>query len=215
MKSLYPMFSRIRVQLHWLYVYWLNMIWYIVSGGLPPKSAWRHIIKRKIKDWEFKDWRFNLKLYSNLKQFSVIIIDIELCGWWTIARKYRNLKGACCTMLKLISNCNCLRLHYEHNIPHSERVCLQCNDNVTESTLHFVLYCSAFNNCRRLLFNHIGNVLECNAFHSFMSLSDQLKCNVMLCMDYPLQAGDLELIRCYSAYYLHRMYKVRQNNSIS
>ena len=21
-------------------------------------SAWRHIIKRKIKDWEFKDWEF-------------------------------------------------------------------------------------------------------------------------------------------------------------
>ena len=165
--------------------------------------------KSLISNREFSDWRFDLKLYCNLDTYRTVVLNIELCTWWSIAHKYFYLKRSCITMMKLLCNTNCLRLYSEHDILPSERICKLCRSNVVESNYHFIMECSAYTSLRSELFNNIHTILSNESFINYRSLSDKMIFYILLGLDYPFERGELEAIRCCSAYYLHKMYCIR------
>ena len=71
--------------------------------------------------------------------------------------------------------------------------------------------CYAFDNLRHEMFNHLSNVLNVNVYNTFLSLSNNLKLYVLLGLDFPCDSENLELLRCYSAYYIHKIDKLRLN----
>ena len=81
----------------------------IMSGILPPKESWKKIVKKLIDDKDFAAWRFDLKLHSKLGLFRTIVLKNEPCIWWDMTKMFRPMKNACCTMLRLLYGCNCLR----------------------------------------------------------------------------------------------------------
>ena len=167
------------------------------------------MVKKVIGDKEFAAWRFDLKLYSKLGLFRTIVLKIEPCIWWDITKMFRPMKKVCCTMLRLLCGCSCLRLHKEHTIIKSERVCLQCNDNSIEDVKHFVIYCNVYNVIRHELFQCIDMSVTFESREVFQSLSEVMMFNIIMGMDYPISDQDLLAIRYISAYYIHNMYKQR------
>ena len=62
-----------------------------------------------------------------------------------------------------------LPLHTEtgriRGIPHEERLCYLCNEQIVEDEQHFVIKCKAFQDERRVLFNNVKE--KCTGFANF------------------------------------------------
>ena len=138
-----------------------------------------------------------------------MIIRNEVCIWWELAKRYRNLKNASCTVVRLLCNVNCLRYNEDHNVPHNKRICQQCTQNSVETTYLFVMDCHYYNDIRQELFLHIQNVLDNESNEMFNCLSNEMKFYVLLGLYFNFKTYYLEMLRCYSCYYLHKMYRLR------
>ena len=112
-------------------------------------------------------------------------------------------------MVQLLCNTNCLRLYNDHDTPSPERFCKLCNNNLVESTFHFVMECSAFTYNRRKMYNRLQAIICNETMNIFFSRSPMMQFYILLGLDYPFHNVDIEMLRCCSAYHIHEMYYMR------
>ena len=185
----------------------------VQTGILPSRIVWKKMITKVIYDKEFSTWRLDLKLYTNLTLFRTIILQIEPCVWWDIAKNFRFLKKACCTMLRLLCGCNGLRLYKDVDVNRAERYCLQCNLNCVEDVKHFVMKCHSSADIRQAMFENIFSEISADSRITMHSLSDDMVFYVLMGLDFPISGQDRNLIRVNSAFHINTMYKQRMSSN--
>ena len=147
-----------------------------------------------IYEKEFVDWRFNLRLYNNLYLFRTVIIKIEPCVWWLLAKRFRNLKRHCSTMIQLLYGSTCLRLYSDHQTKTEERFCQLCDCTSLEDTKHFKLECPFFNQHRILMYNNITENVSADSYIQFQSFSLEMQLYILLGLEVPLPQFDIDII---------------------
>ena len=105
------------------------------------------VCQNKIRDYLFSHWRRDLKCYSHLKIFRIVITQYEPCCWVIIPKYLKQLCKQCLKMISLLSGCCCLRFYMYHSCELDQKKCLLCNDNGFEDLEHFLM------TCERLLYS--------------------------------------------------------------
>ena len=75
--------------------------------------------------------------------------------------------------------------------------------------LCYVMHCHVYNVIRQELFQRIDMSVTLETREFILSLSEEIRFDIMMGMDYPINNHDLLAIRYASAYYIHTMYKQR------
>ena len=136
----------------------------ILSGAMPTKRLWKRMVENKVWDLEFKRWRQELKLYRNLLLFRTVILRIEMCVWWDMAKHFTYLKRACINIMKLLTGNNCLRVHKDVSITRDLRICKLCMLREIEDEYHFIMNCPVFSSEREDLKYDICSKLSVESF---------------------------------------------------
>ena len=181
---------------------------WIDTGKMPSKIMWKKMVKKVLSDVTFASWRFEIKLYSKLSLFRVVVTSIKPSCWWMLARTMPCLKIPCCTMIKLLCASNVLAVNKKCNLPRSERLCIQCN--TVEDTLHFIMSCNIFSTIRNELTMLIFHNLSIEGRLMWSQLGEVMQMYILMGLEFPLPSYDLYIIRYFSCIYVHRMYKERK-----
>ena len=181
---------------------------WIDTGKMPSKIMWKKMVKKVLSDVTFASWRFEIKLYSKLSLFRVVVTSIKPSCWWMLARTMPCLKIPCCTMIKLLCASNVLAVNKKCNLPRSERLCIQCIK--VEDTLHFIMSCNSFSTIRNELMMLIFYNLSIEGRLMWSQLGEVMQMYILMGLEFPLPSDDLYIIRYFSCIYVHRMYKERK-----
>ena len=140
-------------------------------------------------------------MYSNLRLYRVICINIEPICWTIISKYVRGLKYASVAMLKLLSGCNCLRQYNS-----DDHKCFLCNGGNNEDVEHFIMFCTAFSCERENMFQDICKTLDHDTQLVFCNLSKKIVFYICMGMDYPFHNEILFSIRKIACYHISKMY---------
>jgi len=143
--------------------------------------------------------------------FRTVILKIEPCVWWNVAKAVRGLKPACSTMVRLLSSCNCLRLNKDVNIEIHQRVCVHCELQEIENEEHFVMRCSSFSLIRQDMFASILNNVSVQTRDVLNNIPVNILFYILMGMSYPIFESDIMLIRTISSFHVNKMYKRRSS----
>ena len=183
----------------------------IQTGKIPSKDQWKYMVLKVINDLEFSSWRLDTKMYHHLLLFRTVILKIEPCVWWNVAKAVRGLKPACCTMVRLLSSCNCLRLNKDVITESHQRICVHCELQELENEEHFVMRCSSFSFIRQNMFESIFNNVAVETRDVLNNIPVNIVFYILMGMTYPICENDIMLIRIISSFHVNKMYKSRSS----
>ena len=158
-----------------------------------------------MSDYEFSRWRLQLRMYRKLADFRVVHLQITTSVWWTVARYNVKLKSACCTMLRLLSGCNKLRVNMDTDIDHAARVCTLCNNGRIEDVYHMVMDCAPYVEIRNTMHEKLHSCLQQDTERTLLYLPDMIKYYILMGLDYPFAAEALWDIRYFSCQGIKRI----------
>ena len=104
----------------------VNILNVIEEGILPQKREWKKMCRTAVDSYCYSKWRFELQLYSKLSVFRTVVLRIEPCVRWQMAKECVYLKPQCVTMVKLLCRTNALYA----NVQIAERTCQICNNGI-------------------------------------------------------------------------------------
>ena len=170
---------------------------------------WKKHVQGCIGGNQFATWHFETTLYPRLQTFRVIVNCVQPVCWWNLCKCLPFLKKPCITLVRLLCGSNCLEVSKKVNLPRHERICMHCDSNEVEDTLHFVLRCSKFHAIRLLLLHSIVHNLSIEGHRIWSELSELMVFYILLGLEYPLPHQDIYIIRYLSCVHIHRMYRAR------
>ena len=187
-----------------------HVLEWLESGIIPSKDCWRKLVKAILNDWQHKQWRFEVSLFSKLETFRIIHTVSQPICWWQLAKCLPFLKKPCCSVLRLLCGSNVLAINYRVDISRASRICRLCDLNEVEDILHFVLYCPSLSSLRFVLLGQIETNLSFEGRLIWQNLSLYMRGLIILGLDFPLPAEDVFCIRYFSCIALHNMYVRRR-----
>ena len=192
-----------------------EVLQWLDSGYIPSKDAWKNEVKKRVCEKYHSIWRFELNLYPKLCIYRVIQIGVNPSCWWLLAKALPFLKCPCSTVIRLLCGSNILAVNTKCDIPREERVCDNCTLMVVEDITHFVMYCPKFIDIRQTLFHLIESTLSYDGKQMWKNLDDQLKCYIILGLQFPFNCNDSFLLNYFSCIMLHKMYMKRRALQVS
>ena len=114
-------------------------------------------------------------------------------------------------MIRLLVGCNCLRVNKDMNLERKYRTCMQCDMNVIEDSLYFIMFCPAFHVMREQFFTTLRQNVTYNSMTLLQSLPPVMKLYIFLGMSFPIDTEDLTKVRYYSLLFCHMCYTQRKN----
>ena len=176
------------------------------------KLTWKNLCKEKVYQYHYSVWRFILRFYQKLALYRIIHTKNSMSCWWKLAGEYPARVYKCRLMIKLVTGMNALNVYSNTSVSRNKRMCTLCDIDDVESVCHFVLRCSFNAILRESMFDMIERSISNEAYHTFISLSENIKLYVMLGMDYPFQSKDIKYIQIISADYVWLMYHKRNKH---
>ena len=106
------------------------------------KSRWKGMVKEKVSDREFSEWRLQLVGSERLMVFRSIIHKIEPCIWWQYMRKNYKQRIQVQIVMKVL--CGAYSFHSQH--------CILCYDDMEQKSglLHIMFDCVELDDMREL-----------------------------------------------------------------
>ena len=184
---------------------------WLESGDIICKHSWKKLCKQAVMDYSFPRWRLQLKLYRKLSTYRVIQLFITPSVWWCVARNNVKLKMACCTVLRLLNNCDRLRINIDVSVPRNERLCECCTKGEVEDLYHMLMSCLLYNDICETMINKIDLEISEQSRSSIYSLSPLMQYYIYLGLDFPISQDDLICLREISCQAIHKMYCRRLN----
>ncbi len=91
---------------------------YVISAletGLTlPKSRWKQMVNRVVKDKEMNSWQATVLLYGNLSMFQECITSIGVSVWWHVSRCRPHLTMATRILMRLVCGQHGLAVNVAH-----------------------------------------------------------------------------------------------------
>ena len=189
----------------------LNVLLEWINGSvIPSKDTWKSFVKSKVRDVCHNNRRFELSLFPKLVIFRIVHTLTQPLCWWQLCKLYPFLKKPCCTMLRLLGGCNILAVNVKHECDRKLRICIHCDLNKVEDLEHFILYCTKFTDQRLSLWSQIQDNLSVELKSVWNGLSKYMKFLIIMGLDFPMLACDLNMIRYFACINVNNMYVKRR-----
>ena len=113
-------------------------------------------------------------------------------------------------MVKLLCKASNLAGDLLGDVRQFRRHCPHCDDRVEESAFHMIMTCSYHTNNRISLMHNVHSSLSQQSIVVWNDLSDLIKFNVLMGVEFPFPADELLGLRKASCVFIHKMYLKRK-----
>ena len=109
-------------------------------------NKWKSIVKKKVKDYQFCNWRIRMYGSKRLHMFKEVVTKLKPNLWWVLVRECYTMRTIVRSVISLVCGVFALRAYNENCL---DRDCMKCNMGRIESIKHVIIECPYYTDVRK------------------------------------------------------------------